>query len=334
MITATDTLFPVPVLLEIEPWLTTYFAYNRNMIETDIDKSFGSIYKTLGDYKKTTGWQDNEKDKLTWELNNLPSIYFEESDTTLLEKLVSVFKPFAPFTNQGEIFHALWMLAILYRKHEKLNVTKDFSSMTIDELESWDEANNYFKHIRPEMLKLLTLLKGRISQKKKVPVSLALDSPRVDDLPKESEALLPKPIRIECGMERVEIDNTAFWFTSLLEDYLHTYLGIETKEEAEEELNTIYTNPKGRKSPVIHDLVMMGTYRLLIDQAGFKSKSKARELTIEFIFMLGLKEENDDVNNLGSKIAYLEKQGYQPKWEVKPFSEYKTSPYNLTGHLW
>ena len=33
MITATDTLFPVPVLLEIEPWLTIYFAYNRNMID-------------------------------------------------------------------------------------------------------------------------------------------------------------------------------------------------------------------------------------------------------------------------------------------------------------
>ena len=84
----------------------------------------------------------------------------------------------------------------------------------------------------------------------------------------------------------------------------------------------------------MHDLIMMGTYRLLIDHAGFKSKSKARELTIEFLFMLGLKEENDDVNNLGSKIAYLEKQGYQPKWEIKPFSEYKTSPNNLTGHLW
>jgi len=145
------------------------------------------------------------------------------------------------------------------------------------------------------------LLKGQISQKKKVPVSLALDSPRVDDLPKESEALFPKPTRIERGVERVEIHDTAFWFTSLLEDYLHTYLGIETKEEAEEELNSIHTNPKGRKSPVLHDLIMMGTYRLLSDQAGFKSKSKARELNIECLFMLGLKEENDDVNNLGSK---------------------------------
>ena len=333
IVTEADTRFPVPMLLEIEPWLTTYFAYNRNMIETDIDRSFKTIYRTLGDYKKTTGWEDNGRDWLTWELNNLPSIYFEQSDIALLRKLIPLFKPFVPFNNQEKVFHTLWMLAILYRKHEKQFVTKDFSSMTIDELELWDEANNYFKHIRPEMLKLLTLLKGRITQKKKVPVCVTLDSPRVDNLPKEAEAIFPKPIRIECGKERIEIDNTAFWFTSLLEDYLHTYLGVDTKKEAEEELKEVYSS-KGRKSNVAHDLIMIGTYHLISNHSNIKPKSNIIRLTLDFLELLDLAVENDDENNLNAKISYLEKRNYSPKWDMKPQDIYKGSPNNLTGHLW
>ena len=334
MITLKDTLIPVSTFIEIEPWLTTYFAYERSMIESSIDRNFCAIYKTIGNYKQTIGWEDNNKDKLTWELNNLQWISFEECDVALIKQLHTTFDNTIPSQNQNNIFFTLCMVTVLYYKHKKLNITRDFSSMTIDELERWDEANSYFKHIRPEMLKLQTLLKGHIFKTKKMAVQHALDSPRHDTSPRETEIKFPKPIRIEWGMESIEINNTAFWFTSLLEEYLYTYLGVESKKEAEQELKEIYSNPKGRKSPVLHDLIMMGTYRLLMAYSGLKPKSKVIKLTLDFLELLDLAEKNDDENNLGSKISYLEKQGYKPKWDIKPFSEYKTSPNNQTPHLW
>ena len=72
--------------------------------------------------------------------------------------------------------------------------------------------DQYSKHIRPEMLKLLTFLKGHITTTNK-----------------QTGFQTPLPIRIEAGAERIEIDNTAGWFVGALEEYLHTFLGGRTK---------------------------------------------------------------------------------------------------------
>ena len=106
--------------------------------------------------------------------------------------------------NEKKIYCCLWIASVLYRKYD--NFGKDHSNFDIDYLEQRDMFDQYSKHIRPEMLKLLTFLKGHITTTNK-----------------QTGFQTPLPIRIEAGAERIEIDNTAGWFVGALEEYLHTF---------------------------------------------------------------------------------------------------------------
>ena len=103
-----------------------------------------------------------------------------------------------------------------------------------------------------------------------------------------------------------------------------------TKEEAEEELKTVYSS-KGRKLDAAFALMMMGTYHLLTTHSNIKPKSNIIRLTLDFLELLDLASENDDENNLNAKIACLEKRNYTPKWDMKPQDIYRTSPNNHTN---
>ena len=102
------------------------------------------------------------------------------------------------------------------------------------------------------------------------------------------------------------------------------------KEEAEEELKTVYSS-KGRKLDAAFALMMMGTYHLLTTHSNIKPKSNIIRLTLDFLELLDLASENDDENNLNAKIACLEKRNYTPKWDMKPQDIYRTSPNNHTN---
>ena len=105
---------------------------------------------------------------------------------------------------------------------------------------------------------------------------------------------------------------------------------VMTKEEAEEELKTVYSS-KGRKLDAAFALMMMGTYHLLTTHSNIKPKSNIIRLTLDFLELLDLASENDDENNLNAKIACLEKRNYTPKWDMKPQDIYRTSPNNHTN---
>lgn len=294
-------LFPVSILKDIEPWLTEYFAYQRYHIQPEIEQAFEAKYNKVEDFLKVS----NEH------IDHITHIHLAECDNSFLDKLEAIINKYSPFENEEKIFCALWIASVLYRKYD--NLGKDHSNFDIDYLEQRDMYDQYSKHIRPEMLKLLTFLKGHITTTNK-----------------QTGFQTPLPIRIEAGAERIEIDNTAGWFVGALEEYLHTFLGVETKEEAEEELKTVYSS-KGRKSNAGHDLIMMGTCHLLTNHSNIKPKSNIIRLTLDFLELLDLASENDDENNLNAKIAYLKKQNYIPKWDMKPQDIYKGSPNNHTG---
>lgn len=295
-------LFPVSILKDIEPWLTEYFAYQRYHIQPEIEQAFENIYNTKAKYLEV---KDREY------IDCIQNIHLYECDNQFLDKLEVIINKYSPFENEEKIYCCLWIASVLYRKYD--NFGKDHSNFDIDYLKQRDMFDQYSKHVRPEMLKLLTFLKGHITTTNK-----------------QTGFQTPLPIRIEAGAERIEIDNTAGWFVGALEDYLHTFLGVETKEEAEEELKTVYSS-KGRKSNAGHDLMMMGTYHLLTTHSNIKSKSNIIRLTLDFLELLDLAAENDDENNLNAKISYLEKRNYIPKWDMKPQDIYKGSPNNHTG---
>ena len=294
-------LFPVFILKDIEPWLTEYFAYQRFHIQPEIEQAFEAKYHRVEDFLKV----NNEH------INHIPHIHLAECDNQFLDKLEAIINKYSPFENEEKIYCCLWIASVLYRKYD--NFGKDHSNFDIDYLEQRDMFDQYSKHIRPEMLKLLTFLKGHITTTNK-----------------QTGFQTPLPIRIEAGAERIEIDNTAGWFVGALEEYLHTFLGVENKEEAEEELKTVYSS-KGRKLDAAFALMMMGTYHLLTTHSNIKPKSNIIRLTLDFLELLDLASENDDENNLNAKIACLEKRNYTPKWDMKPQDIYRTSPNNHTN---
>lgn len=303
---AESYLFPVSILKEIEPLLTEYFAYQRYHIQPEIEYAFEAKHPSVAELIRATTDKENQE-----HIDHITHIHLAECDNQFLDKLEAIINKYSPFENEEKIYCCLWIASVLYRKYD--NFGKDHTNFDIDYLEQRDMFDQYFKHIRPEMLKLLTFLKGHITTTNK-----------------QTGFQTPLPIRIEAGAERIEIDNTAGWFAGALEEYLNTYLGVETKEEAEEELKTVYTS-KGRKSNVAHDLIMIGTYHLISNHSNIKPKSNIIRLTLDFLELLDLAAENDDENNLNAKISYLEKRNYTPKWDMKPQDIYKGSPNNKTS---
>ena len=184
-------LFPVSILKDIEPWLTEYFAYQRFHIQPEIEQAFEAKYHRVEDFLKV----NNEH------INHIPHIHLAECDNQFLDKLEAIINKYSPFENEEKIYCCLWIASVLYRKYD--NFGKDHSNFDIDYLEQRDMFDQYSKHIRPEMLKLLTFLKGHITTTNK-----------------QTGFQTPLPIRIEAGAERIEIDNTAGWFVGALEEYL------------------------------------------------------------------------------------------------------------------
>lgn len=173
-------LFPVSILKDIEPWLTEYFAYQRFHIQPEIEQAFEAKYHRVEDFLKV----NNEH------INHIPHIHLAECDNQFLDKLEAIINKYSPFENEEKIYCCLWIASVLYRKYD--NFGKDHSNFDIDYLEQRDMFDQYSKHIRPEMLKLLTFLKGHITTTNK-----------------QTGFQTPLPIRIEAGAERIEIDNTA-----------------------------------------------------------------------------------------------------------------------------
>ena len=198
-----------------------------------------------------------------------------------IEKLVKDVK--VPEEDQVGITHVLWILAIIYKKHE------DFQPILDPELlDATCNMDTYFKQIRPEMLQLYLFLKG---DKRKKDRTITLNNNQQE-------------ITINKGIER--------WFTNLLDSYLHIYLGVDSVEEAEKELKEVYSTKKGRKaSNPTQDLVMVGMYRLLVNHSGMKKKSDVFNFIHNYMVAIGLIISGDiDVNYINAKIAYLDKHGY------------------------
>ena len=193
------------------------------------------------------------------------------------------------------------MLAIIYKKHEAFKPILD-----PELLEETYNMDTYFQQVRPEMLQLYLFLER--------------DKRKRD-----------KSITLSNNQEKITINNAMeSWFTNLLDSYLHIYLGVNSIEEAEEELKEVYSSKKGRKADnPAQNLVMVGIYRLLVNHSCMKKKSDIFNFIHDYMVAIGLIISGDiDVNYINAKIAYLEKHGYKPEWIPASQGNYRTSPNN------
>ena len=315
----------IETLKDIEPALKEYFAYNRTMLYPEIERMYLATWGFMGkvedkymievpstlDELATSDnpfdWQRyaprEQKmikvvDTLAYMTDNIKGILFKDDG---LKKKIEELTSKLPDKNRDSIFYTLWMLAIIYKKHEAFKPILD-----PELLEETYNMDTYFQQVRPEMLQLYLFLER--------------DKRKRD-----------KSITLSNNQEKITINNAMeSWFANLLDSYLHIYLGVNSIEEAEEELKEVYSSKKGRKADnPAQNLVMVGIYRLLLNHSCMKKKSDIFNFIHDYMVAIGLIISGDiDVNYINAKIAYLEKHGYKPEWIPVSQGNYRTSPNN------
>ena len=319
----------IETLKAIEPALKKYFAYDRAMLYKEIESMYLAIhpeglYGVLNDDKymievpntlDELATSDNpfdylryvprEKkmikafDTLAYMTDNILGILFKDDGLKKkIEKLVKDVK--VPEEDQVGIAHVLWILAIIYKKHETFKPILD-----PELLEETYNMDTYFKQIRPEMLELYLFLKGDRRKKN-------------------------KSIILSNNQEKITINNaTESWFTNLLDSYLHIYLGVDSVEEAEKELKEVYSTKKGRKADdPTRNLVIMGVYHLLEDHFIAKN-SEIYSFIYKYMVIIGLIEEGDMIDiKIKSVVEHFKGDDYKPQWIPLSQGNYKTSPNN------
>ena len=324
-----DEMILIETLKAIEPALKKYFAYDRAMLYKEIESMYLAIhpeglYGVLNDDKymievpntlDELATSDNpfdylryvprEKkmikafDTLAYMTDNILGILFKDDGLKKkIEKLVKDVK--VPEEDQVGIAHVLWILAIIYKKHETFKPILD-----PELLEETYNMDTYFKQIRPEMLELYLFLKGDRRKKN-------------------------KSIILSNNQEKITINNaTESWFTNLLDSYLHIYLGVDSVEEAEKELKEVYSTKKGRKADdPTRNLVIMGVYHLLEDHFIAKN-SEIYSFIYKYMVIIGLIEEGDMIDiKIKSVVEHFKGDDYKPQWIPLSQGNYKTSPNN------
>ena len=315
----------IETLKDIEPALKEYFAYNRTMLYPEIERMYLATWGFMGkvedkymievpntldelatsdnpfDWQRYTPREQKMikvVDTLAYMTDNIKGILFEDDG---LKKKIEELTSELPDKNRDAIFYTLWMLAIIYKKHEAFKPILD-----PELLEQSYNMDTYFQQVRPEMLQLYLFLE-RDKRKK------------------------DKSITLSNNQEKITINNAMeSWFTNLLDSYLHVYLGVNSIEEAEEELKEVYSSKKGRKADnPAQNLVMVGIYRLLLNHSCMKKKSDIFNFIHDYMVAIGLIISGDiDVNYINAKIAYLEKHGYKPERIPASQGNYRTSPNN------
>ena len=170
-----DEMILIETLKAIEPALKKYFAYDRAMLYKEIESMYLAIhpeglYGVLNDDKymievpntlDELATSDNPFDylryapreqkmikafdSLAYMTDNIQGILFKDDGVKKkIEELVE--RSNIPEEYQVAMVHVLWILAIIYKKHEAFQPILD-----PELLDATCNMDTYFKQIRPEM---------------------------------------------------------------------------------------------------------------------------------------------------------------------------------------
>lgn len=230
-----DYILPIPELKKIEPILTEYFGYKRAMFENelsatyyhkypngiseDICKNYMTDYSFLNTIAVDNGVFDYKRYALkSTSISKAfnPSSFIMDSEhnilitlpsDNLLERLTDLLQKHGETDNDGVIGISMLVVAAIYEKYKNGEL---YTEVVISE-----NTLPYLEQVRPEMLKLYELLNTkRYSPSKK------------------KELRVFSPITIDNGVKKITLDNSCYWLTDLLDNYLHIYLGVNSLEEA------------------------------------------------------------------------------------------------------
>ena len=211
----------------------------------------------------------------------------------------------------------IFMAALLYRDR--------ITEVPISEGEYDDMLyQQYIHEVRPDMLKLY----------------IALNQPKQ----KKGKDFITDIKITAGGNSPIAINNKDSWFENKLNEYLHQYLGVNSLEEAQDELHFIYGDKKvgSKKIDPIQSLYIWGTYQLLQDThlKSVKEKVPTRpqaNLIESYLRAIELIEADDvdtDANNIRSRLSYFLNR-YDTAEALLDYKTFKLSPYNIGGtKLW
>ena len=331
---------PIPELRTLEPILAECFGYISAMFLNELQAAYHLHYPNgageeivskyrmpfpyLDEYAVDNGAFDYHRyaprpaststlfDAASFIMDTEHEVFITLSNDKILTEILELLEEYGVSDEDEVIGISLLFVAAIYDKHVKdeLHTEIAISENTLP----------YLEQVRPEMLKLFELLNTkRYSPSRKEEVR-ALNS-----------------ITIDNGVKKIRLDNSCYWLTDLLDNYLHIYLGVDSLEEAQAELKEVYSERKGRKANnAACNLIMYGTFHLLQKCSALKTRSEQIRMTLGYMEILFEADSfNNDENYTNAAIAYLVKQGYKPQWKPKRIEDYNFSPNNQsTEYLW
>lgn len=316
-----EVTFDIPTIKKLYPELNKCFGFTYDDISNELTQVYAKKVFNLtqeekelaNQCKSEDGWGvDAVKFALATNENIVVTVPDSFNPATIMESYA------AKLQNEESASCALlFMATLLYRNR--------ITEVSISEGEYDDMLyQQYIHEVRPDMLKLY----------------IALNQPKQ----KKGKDFITDIKITAGGNSPIAINNKDSWFENKLNEYLHQYLGVNSLEEAQDELHFIYGDKKvgSKKIDPIQSLYIWGTYQLLQDThlKSVKEKVPTRpqaNLIESYLRAIELIEADDvdtDANNIRSRLNYFLNR-YDTAEALLDYKTFKLSPYNIGGtKLW
>ena len=313
--------FDIPTIQKLYPELNRCFGFTYDDISNELTQVYTKKVFHLTPEEKELANQcksndDWGVDAVKFELATTENIVVTVPDSfnpkTIMESYVTKL-----YNEDFASCALIFMAALLYRDR--------ITEVPISEGEYDDMLyQQYIHEVRPDMLKLY----------------IALNQPKQ----KKGKDFITDIKITAGGNSPIAINNKDSWFENKLNEYLHQYLGVNSLEEAQDELHFIYGDKKvgSKKINPIQSLYIWGTYQLLQDThlKSVKEKVPTRpqaNLIESYLRAIELIEADDvdtDANNIRSRLSYFLNR-YDTAEALLDYKTFKLSPYNIGGtKLW
>lgn len=310
-----EITFDIPTIKQLYSELNRCFGFTYDDISYELGQVYPRRRSQLTAEEKELAKQCRSEDgwgidDIKFALLTQDNIYIKVTDD--FPNYLNSIEELCNNYNMGELengeivsFILLFMAAIFNRDLNNLLDDTEYAN-------AQDDFNRYTYKVRPDMLKLyigLCQKKRQINDKLKISIQ---------------------------GNSPTELENYECWFEEMLKNYLNQYLGVDNKEEAQTELDTLYSDKQGRKTDNFYLNYIFTSIYLFVQENIIHSEPN--KVTIEqckflhsyFVSLNFIKpdDKNNNLNNLQSTIKSLISSSINPLNRYKLSKQYKASPYN------
>lgn len=316
-----EVTFNIPTIKQLYPELNRCFGFTYDDISNELTQVYTKkVLNLTPEEKELTKQCKSENDwgvdVVKFALATNENIAVKVPDNFSPETIMESYA--AELYNEDFASCALiFMAALLYRDRVTEVPT---SEGEYDDM----QYQQYIHEVRPDMLKLY----------------IALNQPKQ----KKGKDFITDIKIAAGGNSPILINNKDNWLENRLNEYLHHYLGINSLEEAQLELDIIYGNNKVGNKMIdpIQSLYIWGTYQLLQNTHLKSTKEKVPtrpqanliESYLKAIELIDADDVTTDANNIRSRLySFLKK--YNTVESLLNYKTFKLSPNNIVGtKLW